>query len=117
MQPKAVKFRRTTGNLCKLEVMIQLQYQGEIRRGTTALLAIAAMLFLASGLTILHLHQDGPETTCHICQALHMPALAAERLDDLAAPERVSWNLSLPDEAAPSDTFGLNHASRAPPSA
>jgi hypothetical protein len=96
--------------------MNPLLNQGNIRRGTMALLAIAAMLFLASGLTILHLHQDGPETTCHICQALHMPALVAERLDNLAAPERISWNLALPDEAVPSDTFESNHASRAPPS-
>jgi len=63
----------------------------------------------------LHEHTNGPDTACHVCQALHMPALAAARLDLVSTPEIVTWYTSLPQHAAPSDSFSLHRAGRAPP--
>jgi hypothetical protein len=82
-----------------------------------ALLACAALLYFAAGGSFLHEHTKGPDTACHICQALHMPTLAAARLELVSTPEIVSWNFSLPQHAAPSDSFALHRAGRAPPSA
>jgi hypothetical protein len=82
-----------------------------------AVLACAALLYFAAGGSFLHEHTNGPDTACHICQALHMPALAAARLDLLSAPQIVTWYSSLPHHAAPSDSFSLHRAGRAPPTA
>lgn len=79
-----------------------------------ALVACMALVFLASGLA-LHLHEDGPKATCHVCQALHMPALAAESLPNVAAPELISWNIALTAQTSPADVVRQDHASRAPP--
>jgi hypothetical protein len=87
-----------------------------VRRGL-ALLACAALLYFAAGGSFLHEHTKGPDTACHICQALHMPTLAAARLDLLSTPEIVTWYFSLPQHAAPSNSFSLHRAGRAPPSA
>jgi hypothetical protein len=46
-----------------------------------------------------------------------MPALAAARLDLSSALEIVTWYSSLPKHAAPSASFSLHRASRAPPTA
>jgi hypothetical protein len=48
---------------------------------------------------------------------LHMPTLAAAPLDLVSTPEFVTWYFSLPQHAAPSDSFALHRAGRAPPSA
>jgi len=80
-----------------------------------AILACAALLYFAAGGSSLHEHSNGPDTACHICQALHMPALAAAPLDLVSTPEPVSWYSSLPLHAAPSDSFSLHRAGRAPP--
>jgi hypothetical protein len=82
-----------------------------------ALLACAALLYFAGGGSFLHEHTKGPDTACHICQALHMPTLAAAPLDLVSTPEIISWYFSLPQHAAPSDSFVLHRAGRAPPSA
>lgn len=87
-----------------------------VRRGL-ALLASAALLYFAAGGSFLHEHTKGPDTACHICQALHMPTLAAAALDLVSAPEVVTWYFSLPQHTAPSDSFALHRAGRAPPSA
>jgi hypothetical protein len=86
-------------------------------RRAVALVAFLALLYFAAGGSLLHQHTNGPDTACHICQALHMPALAAARLDLNTTPEIVAWNSSLPQHAAPSDSFSLHRASRAPPTA
>jgi hypothetical protein len=88
-----------------------------IVRRTLAVIACAALLYFAAGATILHQHANGSETACHICQALHMPALAAARLDLVSTPEVVTWYSSLPQCTAPSGSFSLHRASRAPPTA
>jgi hypothetical protein len=88
-----------------------------VGRRALALLACAALLYFAAGGSLFHEHTNGPDTACHICQALHMPALAAARLDLISAPQIVTWYSSLPQHAAPSDSFSLHRAGRAPPTA
>ena len=88
-----------------------------VARHALALLACAALLFFAAGGSFFHQHTKGPDTACHVCQALHMPALAAARLDLVSTPELVTWYSSLPQHAAPSDSFSLHRAGRAPPTA
>jgi hypothetical protein len=96
--------------------------QGNLSRGTIAhralaVLGCAVLLFFAAGGTFLHHHQGGPETVCHVCQALHMPALAAASLDLVTAPGPSTWYSSLLLHVAPEDSFALHRASRAPPTA
>jgi hypothetical protein len=86
-------------------------------RRVLALLACAAVLYFAAGGSLFHQHTNGPDTACHVCQALHMPALAAARLDFCSTPRIISWYSSLPQHAAPSDSFSLHRAGRAPPTA
>jgi hypothetical protein len=86
-------------------------------RRALALLACAALLYFAAGGSFLHQHTKGPDTACHICQALHMPALAAARLDLNSTPQIITWYFSVPQHVAPSDSFSLHRASRAPPTA
>src|ERR1700694_5383260 len=86
-------------------------------RRALALLAFASLLYFAAGASLFHEHTNGPDTACHICQALHMPALAAARLDLISTPQIVTWYSSLPQHAAPSDSFSLHRAGRAPPTA
>src|SRR5713226_8049868 len=87
-----------------------------LRRGL-ALMAFAALLYFAAGGSLFHQHTSGPDTACHICQVLHMPALAAGRLDLVIAPQIITRYSSLPQHAAPSDSFSLHRAGRAPPTA
>ncbi len=82
-----------------------------------ALLACAALLYFVAGGSLFHHHTNGSENACHICQALHMPALAAARLDLVGTPQIVTWYSSLPQRAAPSNFFSLHRAGRAPPTA
>lgn len=82
-----------------------------------ALLACVGLVYLAAGGTFVHKHQKGPETACHICQAIHMPALAADTMDLVHAAAPLGWYASLPHHAAPLDSFALHRASRAPPPA
>jgi hypothetical protein len=82
-----------------------------------AILACAALLYFAAGGSFLHQHTKGPDAACHVCQALHLPTLAAAPLDLVNTPELVAWYSSLPQHAAPSDSFALHRAGRAPPSA
>ena len=86
-------------------------------RRALAVLACAALLFFAAGGSFLHKHTNGPDTACHICQALHVPALAAARLDLVSALQIISWYSSLPQHVTPRNSFSLHHAGRAPPTA
>jgi hypothetical protein len=82
-----------------------------------AVFACAVLLYFAAGGSLLHQHTNGSETACHICQSLHMPVLAAAALDLVATPELISRYSAVPKHAAPSNSFSLHRASRAPPSA
>jgi hypothetical protein len=87
-------------------------------RRALALVVFAALLYFAAGGAAFHQHANGSEeAACPICQALHMPALAAARLDLSSALEMVTWHSALPQHAAPSASFSLHRASRAPPTA
>ncbi len=86
-------------------------------RRALALLACVALLYFAAGGSLFHQHTNGPDTACHMCQALHVPALAAARLDLVSTPQIVTWYSSLPQHAAPSNSFSLHRAGRAPPTA
>ena len=86
-------------------------------RCATAFVALAALLYFAFGGLAAHHHVQGPDGACHICQALHMPALAAAGPNLTSAPEIVTWYSSLPQHVTPSDSFALHRASRAPPAA
>lgn len=88
-----------------------------ISRRALALLACSALLYFAAGGSLFHQHTNGAEIACHICQTLHMPALAAAALDLVAAPELIARFSSLPRHVAPSNSVSLHRASRAPPSA
>lgn len=85
-------------------------------RRVVAMLACATLLYFAFGGSLLHQHA-GPENACHICQSLHMPALVAASPHLVATPELIARYASLPRHVAPSDSFSLHRASRAPPSA
>jgi hypothetical protein len=88
--------------------------QRNVRRAL-ALLGCLALLYFVAG-SALHSHSaSGPDTPCHICQALHMPALAAAPLGLISEAQQVAWHASLPLNVAPSDSFALHRASRAPP--
>ncbi|HYL62751.1 MAG TPA: hypothetical protein VE077_09025 [Candidatus Methylomirabilis sp.] len=85
-----------------------------LRRGL-AVLACAILLYFALGATLLHQHTGGSENACHVCQSLHMPALAATALVLVAAPELIARCSSQAHHMGPSDSFSLHRASRAPP--
>ncbi|MBS1840621.1 MAG: hypothetical protein JSS69_00240 [Acidobacteria bacterium] len=87
-------------------------------RRALAFLACLALFYFAAGGANLHEHKDGRgDTPCHVCQALHMPALAAAGAASVPAPEFVSWYLSQPVHSVPSEAFSIHHAGRAPPRA
>jgi hypothetical protein len=86
-------------------------------KSALALLACAALLYFAAGGTLLHQHAAGPDNACHVCQSLHMPALAPADLAPITEPEFLSWYSSQREHAAPCESFDLHRASRAPPSA
>jgi hypothetical protein len=87
------------------------------RRRTLAIVACLALLYLAAGGAFLHQHTSGPETPCHVCQVLHAPVLAAARLDLIPEAQQVAWHTVPTEHIAPSNSFSLHRASRAPPTA
>jgi hypothetical protein len=88
----------------------------EVRRAF-AVLACAVLLYFAAGGSLFHQHTNGSENACHVCQSLHAPVLAAAALDLVAVPELIARYSSLPRHAAPSNSFSLHRAGRAPPTA
>jgi len=92
-------------------------FRGTVVRRALALVACSALLYFALGATLPHGHAQGPDNACHVCQALHMPALAAARLDFSSTPQIVTWYSSAPQHLAPNDSFSLHRAGRAPPTA
>lgn len=82
-----------------------------------ALMGCVALLYFAAGGAFAHEHTGGPNTACHVCQSLHIPALAAAPLHLIPEARQVAWHAVLPDSASPLDSFSLHRASRAPPTA
>jgi hypothetical protein len=81
-----------------------------------AILGCVALLYFASGGVFVHQHSSAPDSVCPICQALHMPALAAANLDLSPEARQIAWHAVLPDNVSPLDPFALHRASRGPPS-
>ena len=96
---------------------LRTSFGPKVARRALAVVACVAMLYFAAGGVFLHEHSGGPDTACHICQSLHLPALAAARLDLVPEARQITWQAIVPDDAAPLDSFALHRASRAPPSA
>jgi hypothetical protein len=82
-----------------------------------AVLACVVLLYFAAGGSLFHQHTNGSENACHVCQSLHAPVLAPAALDLVAVPEQIARYSSLPRRAAPSNSFSLHRAGRAPPTA
>jgi hypothetical protein len=83
-------------------------------RRALAIAGCVVLLYFAAGGS-LHHHTSGPETACHICQALHMPALAVAPARVVPEAQQAAWHVAVPQHRGPSDSFGLHRASRAPP--
>ena len=86
-------------------------------RRALAILGCIALLYFAGGGAFVHQHSGGADNVCHVCQALHMPALAAAALDLIPEARQIAWHAVLPDKVSPLDPFALHRASRGPPSA
>jgi len=82
-----------------------------------AVLACTTLFYLVAGGSLLHHHSSGLENACHVCQSLHMPALAAASYDLVAAPEFIARYSSPAPNFALTDSVSSHRASRAPPSA
>jgi len=80
-----------------------------------AILGCLALLYFAAGGAFAHEHNGGPEAACHVCQSLHVPALAAASLDLIPQARQVAWHAILPETVSPLEAFSLHRASRAPP--
>jgi hypothetical protein len=80
-----------------------------------AILGCVALLYFAAGGAFVHQHTGGPGGACHVCQSLHMPALAAAPLDLIPEPRQVVWHAVLPEDSSPLNSFSFHRASRAPP--
>lgn len=92
-----------------------IAYQ-RIWRQALALVACAVLLYFATGGALLHQHTGGSENACHVCQALHIPALAASA-NLVAVPEVVTRYCEPVQNILPSSSFSLHRAGRAPPTA
>ena len=87
-----------------------------LRRIGAAVLCLA-LLYFAGGGSFLHQHNGVPDTTCHVCQSLHAPALAASFSGIASAPQITGWHDSRPVFTVALDEVSLLRSGRAPPSA
>src|SRR5438094_9036900 len=79
-----------------------------------ALVACGALLYFALGATLPHGHAQGPDNACHVCQALHMPALAAARPDVVSTALIDTRGVSLPHQVATTDSSYLHRVGLGP---
>src|SRR5947207_14431175 len=91
-------------------------FRGTIGRRAVALLASVALLYFAAGGSLVHQHTNGPDAACHLRQLLHMPALAATRVDRASTPRTVTLFSSPPHHGAHTHSISLQPARRVPPS-
>jgi hypothetical protein len=87
-----------------------------LRRIGAALICLA-VLYFAGGGSLLHQHHSGSDVVCHVCQALHAPALAVSFSGIASGPQIAGWHDSRPVFRAELDEFSLLRSGRAPPSA
>lgn len=80
-----------------------------------AVLGCVVLLYVVSGVAFLHHHSKGPETTCHVCQVLHAPALAFSPHDLVPVAHQVARHNSTL-ELFNAENFVASHRTpRAPP--
>jgi hypothetical protein len=85
-------------------------------RRALAILGCVALLYFAAGGVFIHQHTGGADTVCSVCQALHMPVLAAAPVDLLPEGQPVARHAAPTEITSPLDSFATHRASRAPPS-
>src|SRR5271154_30293 len=90
---------------CKLISMSSLWQIGGLRRRALALVALAAILFLASGATLIHKHSPGPETPCLFCQMAPPPPLAPSTPPLLDEPQTLARFSAAPQLTSASEPF------------
>jgi hypothetical protein len=88
----------------------------KLRRIGAALICLA-LLYFAGGGSFLHQHNSGPDTVCHVCQALHAPALTVSFSGIASAPQISGWHDSHGVFTAALDEVSLLRSGRAPPCA
>src|SRR5579863_2001575 len=87
----------------------------QFARQVLAVLGCVVLLYVVSGLAFLHHHSQGPETTCHVCQVLHAPALAHSPGNLIPAAHQVA-RYSSTLELFNAENFVASHRTpRAPP--
>jgi hypothetical protein len=82
-----------------------------------ATLLCLALLYFAGGGSLLHQHNGGPDTACHVCQSLHAPALTVAFNGIASVPQISGWHDPRPVFTAALDEVSLLRSGRAPPSA
>ena len=80
-----------------------------------AILGCVMLLYVVSGVAFLHHHTKGPETTCHICQVLHAPALAFSPDDLIPAAHQVARSSSTTELFNVTNFVASHRTPRAPP--
>ncbi|HEX3119649.1 MAG TPA: hypothetical protein VHP80_11185 [Candidatus Acidoferrum sp.] len=87
----------------------------QLARQVLAVFGCVVLLYVVSGLAFLHHHTQGPETTCHVCQVLHAPALAYSPGDLIPAAHQIARHSSTL-ELFNAENFVASHRTpRAPP--
>jgi hypothetical protein len=87
----------------------------KFERQVLAVLGCMILLYVVSGVAFLHHHTQGPETTCHVCQVLHAPALAFSPHDLIPAAHLIARHGSTL-EIFNAENFVASHRTpRAPP--
>ena len=85
-------------------------------RSTTALLAILALLVIASISALpLHGHENDDARPCDICHSGHLPCLQASGEIQLCAHMAVVWQRVLEAVEGHSRTVSISRSPRAPP--
>ncbi|MBV9886931.1 MAG: hypothetical protein JO119_10335 [Acidobacteria bacterium] len=90
-------------------------FTAKFARQTVAVLGCVMLLYVVSGVAFLHHHSKGPETTCHVCQVLHAPALAYSPGNLIPAAHQIA-RYSSTLELFNAENFVASHRTpRAPP--
>jgi hypothetical protein len=91
--------------------------RGTLARQALAILGCVVLLYVASGVAFLHHHSNGPETACHVCQALHAPALAVSPHDLIPGAHQVARSSSTTALFNVTNFVASHRTPRAPPTA
>jgi hypothetical protein len=86
-------------------------------RQALAIFSCVVLLYVASGVAFLHHHSNGPETACHICHALHAPALTVSPHDLIPAAHQVARSSSTTALFNVTNFVASHRTPRAPPTA